>query len=608
LAFVDLVAQVQRPFFKKLVPSERQLEVAPIRPESAAAIERNNHLVRYAKVVTSQDGEDGVIGEIMRRLDISKGWCVEFGAYDGKTDANVWNLIHNHGWKGVLIEPFDKAYKTLLETYAGVPDIHFFNEGVGWEGDSRLDAIFARTPLPIDFDFMVVDIDGNDFYVWRACTVYRPKVVMIEFNPFIAPDIHFVKAAELDERASSSLRAVYELAKSKDYEMVAVVGGNAIFVRKEYFPLFEVADNRPASMFKERWETKIFQGYDGTLMLAGNRNLVWKHQLDRNGKMGHVQMADEDIQVLPIGLRVFRPRLSYRNTFLEEWAGKLDRARVPSNELLAYQSNVTSECGEDGILAQLFERVGVTKGYCVEAGAFDGVRFSNTRSLLGDCGWRGLLVEKDEAAYSKLHALYETDPAVSTVKAEVTTKAGADLDTLLRNASAPKNLDFLCIDIEGNDYHIWASLRGYRPKVVMVDINPTVPNDVLFAQEDSSTINHGASLRAFVQLGKLKGYELAAATTWNAIFVRNDLFPLVRVHDNDIDKMYYPVFEMKIFHSINCFVTTQGCDRLVWHNHIFDPESLQPLSPKVRAMPFTTENLGEHISTFFDPRAGQPSR
>jgi hypothetical protein len=52
--------------------------------------QRNNHLLRYAKVVTSQDGEDGVIDEIMRRLGIAKGWCVEFGAYDGKTDANVW--------------------------------------------------------------------------------------------------------------------------------------------------------------------------------------------------------------------------------------------------------------------------------------------------------------------------------------------------------------------------------------------------------------------------------------------------------------------------------------------------------------------------------------
>jgi len=355
-------------------------------------------------------------------------------------------------------------------------------------------------------------------------------------------------------------------------------------------------------MFQARWETKIFQGHDGTLMLAGNRNLVWRHQLDRNGKLGHVQMADDDIQVLPIGLRVFRPRLSYRNTFLEEWAGKLDPARVPSSELLAYRSNVTSECGEDGILAQLFERLGITKGYCVEVGAFDGVRFSNTRSLLAERGWRGLLVEKDVTAYGQLRALYESNPAVSTVLAEVTTKASADLDARLRDAGAPKNLDFLCIDIEGNDYHVWVSLRDYRPKVVMVDINPTVPNEVLFAQEDSTTVNHGASLRAFVQLGKLKGYELVAATTWNAIFVRNDLFPLVGIRDNDIDVMYYPVFEMKIFHSINCFVTTQGCDRLVWHNHVFDPESLQPFSPKVRAMPFTTENLGEHISTFFDPR------
>jgi hypothetical protein len=134
----------------------------------------------------------------------------------------------------------------------------------------------------------------------------------------------------------------------------------------------------------------------------------------------------------------------------------------------------------------------------------------------------------------------------------------------------------------------------------MVDFNPSVPNDVLFAQEDSSEVNHGASLRAFIELGKSKGYELVAVTTWNAIFVREDFFHVLGIHNNSIDKMYYPVFETKIFQSISGYLTTTGCNRLVRHNYVFDPEQIQPLPPNIRVLPFTTGNLGELKSTFFE--------
>lgn len=579
-------------------PARRKLEVAPPDATVAAAISKNNYLASYAKVVTSQDGEDGVIAEIMRRMGITSGWCVEFGAYDGKSHSNTWNLVHRHGWKAVYIEP-SSAFGTLVKNCEKLPDIYCFDDTVSAAGDNSLDSIFARTPLPADFDLMVVDIDGDDFYVWQGCVNYRPKVVMIEFNPFIAPDIYFVKPRDKSVMASASLLAMVELAKSKDYELICVVGGNAVFVRKEDFALFNVADNRPAAMFLSRWETKIFQGYDGTLYLAGNRQLVWKHQFDRSGVLNHVAMADADIQVLPTGLRVFRPRLSYQNSFLEEHAGRLDRSRVPSNQLLAFQSNVTSECGEDGILKHILGRIGVAKGYCVEVGAGDGRAFSNTWSLINAGGWSALLVEKDAELHSALKALYQNQSGVTTRQVRVDAFGSNSLEAIMKEARVPIQFDFLCIDVEGNDYNLWCSLRQHRPKVVMVDFNPTVPNDVLFAQEDDDGVNDGASLRAFIELGKAKGYELTAVTSWNAIFVRTDLFPALGISNNTIDQMYYPVFEMKIFQSADSYIGTSGCNRLVRHNYVFTPEQIQPVPPNVRAMPFTTGRLGELKSTFF---------
>ena len=134
----------------------------------------------------------------------------------------------------------------------------------------------------------------------------------------------------------------------------------------------------------------------------------------------------------------------------------------------------------------------------------------------------------------------------------------------------------------------------------MIDFNPTIPNDVLFVQEDSDLKNDGASLSALIELGHALGYELAAATTWNAIFVRRELFGKLEIENNSIDKMYYPIFEMRVFWSINCYLHVSGCDRLVRHNYVFDPEQIQPIPANIRTIPYAKGLGSDPRSTFFD--------
>lgn len=599
-----LVRQAERllrPNLARLRSGARRLEI--IHPDDTAErkrIEKNNPLIRYAKSITSQVGEDGVIAHILERLEIASGWCVEFGAWDGKYNANTWDLVHNRGWKAVYIEANETAFSMLRANSSALPDVYCINEFIEIKGPKSLDALLSQTPIPKDFDFLVIDIDSNDWHIWKSLQVYRPKVVMIEFSEFCPPEIFYVKDPDAPGPSSASLSAVCELGKQKGYNLVAVVGGNAIFVLDEYSNRFEIHDNSPKGMFKSFANTRLFQSYDGTLFLAGNRELIWRHQRDRDGLIKRIHVSDADIQVLPEGLRVFQPRLSYQNTFLEEKAGRLDRTRIPANQLLDYQNNVTSECGEDGILAHIFEKIGVGNKYCVEVGAHDGIRFSNTFALIRDQHWSALLIECDPAAYQELESTYRSTDHVRTTNAKVAATGRDSLDRILASASAPTEIDFLCIDVEGNDYHLWANLRGYRPRVVMIDFNPTIPNDVLFVQEDSDLKNDGASLIALIELGNALGYELAAATTWNAIFVRRELLGKLGIVNNGIDRMYYPVFEMRVFWSINCYLHISGCDRLVRHNYVFDPEKIQPIPANVRTIPYAKGLGGNPRSTFFD--------
>jgi hypothetical protein len=140
-------------------------------------------LARFEENVTSQCGEDGVIRRALEIVGDRNRWCVEFGAGDGTRMSNTFALIDRDDYSAVLIESDPARFDALERTYTGRPDVTALHRLVGFEGPDRLDRILAPTSVPVDFDVLSIDIDGNDYHVWEALEHYRPKLVVIEFNP-----------------------------------------------------------------------------------------------------------------------------------------------------------------------------------------------------------------------------------------------------------------------------------------------------------------------------------------------------------------------------------------------------------------------------------------
>lgn len=252
-------------------------------------------LNHQAKNVYSQYGEDGILEAIFSLIPHQK-WCVEFGAYDGKHLSNTHNLVKHHDWSGVMIEGSPKRFKKLLATYGANSKITPVNQFIDFDGPNSLENILATTPLPRDFDLLSIDIDGNDYHIWDSLKNFSPKVVVIEFNPSIPLDVEYIQPKDMSVNHSNSLLALVNLGHSKGYELVATTHLNAFFVRKEYFPLLEISDNRPTTLYTDTSaQMKIFQLYDGTLVIKGCHKLLW-HQYD---------FSDKQIQVLPKYLRKF---------------------------------------------------------------------------------------------------------------------------------------------------------------------------------------------------------------------------------------------------------------------------------------------------------------
>ena len=181
----------------------------------------------------SQTGEDGVIEKILEVIPEHDKWCVEFGAWDGVFLTNTRNLIESQGYSAGLIEADKAHFHALQQNYAQHANVITMNRRVGFGQADGLDNILSTTPVPREFDFLSIDIDGNDYHVWRAISHYRPKVVLIEFNPTIPTPVRFVQPADPSVSQGASLLSLVELGKEKGYELVAVLQWNAFFVRSE---------------------------------------------------------------------------------------------------------------------------------------------------------------------------------------------------------------------------------------------------------------------------------------------------------------------------------------------------------------------------------------
>lgn len=205
--------------------------------------------------IFSQSGEDGVIAKIFERIEPTNKYAVEFGGGTQINNSNVRHLFADLGWKGLLLEGDEKLVKASQEVYADNPNVTSLHQ---WVYPGNIETIFEDNQVPRDLDLLVIDIDSNDYWCWRALQDYRPKVLLIEVNGLWKPPIRFVIEYnpfaywDYGDIYGASLQSLYELGKKKGYELLYMTknGVNAFFVEKKYFARFGIRDNRPSVIYR----------------------------------------------------------------------------------------------------------------------------------------------------------------------------------------------------------------------------------------------------------------------------------------------------------------------------------------------------------------------
>ncbi len=200
-----------------------------------------------------------------------------------------------------------------------------------------------------------------------------------------------------------------------------------------------------------------------------------------------------------------------------------------------YRRNITSQFGEDGILEEIFCRLGEGGKLCVEFGASDGKAASNTWNLWANRGWSAVLIETDAALFSRLLENTRGFASVTPVHAHITVEPGM-LDSLLDPALGGRKPDLMSIDIDSDDYAVFAALEKYLPRVLIVEYNPSIPPEFHFIQKPGEYA--GNSARAIHFLALKKGYTLVAMTHSNMIFVQNGEFGRLRMKKPLLEELF----------------------------------------------------------------------
>jgi hypothetical protein len=197
--------------------------------------------------------------------------------------------------------------------------------------------------------------------------------------------------------------------------------------------------------------------------------------------------------------------------------------------LLRFGYRVYSQADEDGIIREIFRRIGEGNRTFLEIGAGNGLE-NNSLFLLSQ-GWRGAWIEGSSRKVRAAKRNVSTVVSGGRLCVEQHFVTAANVDETVARLAPDRDVDLLSIDLDGNDYYILDAIRSISPRVIVAEYNPKFPADVVWVMKYNethrwdSTDYFGASLKALELLLASRGYSLVGCNIIgsNAFFVRSEL-------------------------------------------------------------------------------------
>lgn len=202
-----------------------------------------------------------------------------------------------------------------------------------------------------------------------------------------------------------------------------------------------------------------------------------------------------------------------------------------SKNIQDYEFKVFSQNGEDGIIQFLIQNTEIKNKIFVEFGV-ETYKEANTKFLLLNNGWSGLIIDGDKNAMEKiassdLHWKYDLKSIGNFITKD-------NINEIIKSAGIEGEIGLLSVDIDGNDYWVFENIDCVNPQILIMEYNSmfgdthkiSVPYDENFvrSQKHYSNLYYGASIAALCDIANKKGYDLVGSNSFgnNLFFIRHD--------------------------------------------------------------------------------------
>lgn len=246
-------------------------QVADLRYGPRPTTSLHSHELR----ISSQNGEDGILLYLVSVVGSATQTFVEVGIGDG-SECNSANLISNWGWSGTMVEASAEGAASAAKRYEAF-DVNVVHEMVTAE---NVNSVVGSAPV----DVLSIDIDGNDYWVWRAADT-QARIVVVEYNASLGPErsvtipydpgFDYTTATPHRLYHGASLTALWKLAREKDMALVGCDsrGVNAFFIHKD-FATGQLPELTPTEAWRPIWKRTLRLSQKAQEELASSLPLV----------------------------------------------------------------------------------------------------------------------------------------------------------------------------------------------------------------------------------------------------------------------------------------------------------------------------------------------
>lgn len=200
------------------------------------------HISEAEFKVFSQWGDDGIIQYLINSLHIKNKTFIEFGVED-YSESNTRFLLFNNNWSGLIMDGSAQNISKIKDSYYYWK--YDLKAKTAFITAENINTLIQEENFDKELGLLHIDIDGNDYWVWKAIEAIQPVIVIVEYNCVFGlkpvtvpykPDFFRTKAHYSNLYAGASLKSLYDLGIEKGYKFIGCnsAGNNAYFVKEEH--------------------------------------------------------------------------------------------------------------------------------------------------------------------------------------------------------------------------------------------------------------------------------------------------------------------------------------------------------------------------------------